>query len=138
MQSGLTADLQALQPDVIVQCYFEAKYYHYDPSDIYELVDFNVNVENLLESDDIVTVQNIETDEYNVAASLNDNFQQLEKACPEWQTDTQAIHPKWLGHRQSGHLTKDQGCPVYMEEQEAKSIIVVEKVTATQGSCIVV
>ena len=45
---------------MIVECYLEAKYYHYDPEDIYELIDFNVNAENLVESDDIVTVQNIE------------------------------------------------------------------------------
>ena len=50
MQSDLTADIKELQPDVIVECYLEAKYYHYDPLDMYELVDFNVNVENLIES----------------------------------------------------------------------------------------
>ena len=50
---------------MIVECYLEAKYYDYDPANIYELVDFNVNVENLVESHDIVTVQNIETDEYS-------------------------------------------------------------------------
>ena len=105
---------------MIVECYLEAKYYHYDPEDIYELVDYNVNVENLAESDDIVTVQNIETDEYSAAASLNDNFQELETACPEWDKETKAIHPKWLEHHQSGHLTKDPGCPVCMEEAGSK------------------
>ena len=89
------------------------------PVDIYELVDFNVNVENLVESDDIVTVQNVETDEYS-AASLNDNFQELTKACPEWEQETKGIHPKWLEHHQFGHLTKDPGCPVCMEEAESK------------------
>ena len=42
------ADIKELQPDVIVECYLEAKYYHYDPSDMCELVDFNVNAENLI------------------------------------------------------------------------------------------
>ena len=40
--------------------------------------------------------------------------------CPEWQQDTKAIHPKWLEHHQSGHLTKDPGCPVCMEEAGSK------------------
>ena len=70
--TDLTADIKELHPDVIVECYLEAKYYHYDPSDVYELVDFNVNVENLIESDNIVTVQNIETDECSAAANLNE------------------------------------------------------------------
>ena len=74
MQTGITADIKELQPDVIVECYLEAKYYHYDPEDIYELVDYNVNAKNLAESDDIATVLNIETDEYSAAASLNHNF----------------------------------------------------------------
>ena len=73
-----------LQPDVIVECYLEAKYYHYDPEDIYELGDYSVYAENLAESDDIVTTQYLENDEYSAAASLNENFQELEKACPEW------------------------------------------------------
>ena len=60
----------------------------------YELVDYNVNAENLAESDDIVTVQYIEKDEYSAAAaSLTDNFKELEKACPEWDKETEAIHP---------------------------------------------
>ena len=138
MQPDLTSDIQALQPDVIVECYLEAKYYHYDPSDIYELVDFDINVANLIESDDIVTVQNIETDEYNVGTSLNDNFLELEKACPECQQDTQAIRPKWLEHHQSGHLTKDPGCPVGMEEAGSKVNHRRRKVTADPELCIVI
>ena len=39
-----------------------------------------------------------------------------ESACPEWQQETQAIHPKWLEHHQSGHLTKGKNCPVCIEE----------------------
>ena len=94
MQTDITADIRELHPDVIVECYLEAKYYRYDPEDIYELVDYNVNAENLAESDDIVTVQYLEKDEYSAAASPNDNFQELETACPEWEQETKAIHPK--------------------------------------------
>ena len=120
MQTDITADIKELQPDVIVECYLEARYYHYDPEDIYELVDYNVKAENLVESDDIVTMQYIENDEYSATASLNDNFQELETACPEWDKETKAIHPKWLEHHQSGHLTKDPRCPVCMEEAGSK------------------
>ena len=104
----------------------------------YEFVDLNINVENLIESDNIVAVQNIKTDEYSAAASLNDNFQGLEKACPEWQQDTQAIHPKWLEHHQSGHLTKIQVAVFVWKKQEAKFLIAVEKATANPESCIVI
>ena len=62
-----------------------------------------------MESDDIVTMQFIEADEYSATASLSDNFQELEKTVPEWEQDTKAVHPKWLEHHQSGHLTKDPG-----------------------------
>ena len=134
MQTDITADIKELQPDVIVECYLEAKYYHYNPEDIYELVDYNVNAQNLSESDDIVTVQKIETDEYSAAASLNDNFQELEKACPEWDKETNAIHPKWLEHHQSGH----PGCPVCMEEAGSKVNHRRRKVTAIQALCIVI
>ena len=83
--NDLTAEIKELQPDVIDECYLEAKYYHYDPIDMLELVEFNDNVENLVETDNTVTVQHTEMDEFNVALSLNDNFQELENACPEWQ-----------------------------------------------------
>ena len=85
-----------------------------------------------------MTVQNIETDEYSAAASLNDNFQELEKACPEWEKETKAIHPKWLERHQSGHLTKIQVALFVWKKQEARSIIAIEKVTANQGLCIVI
>ena len=138
MQTDITADIKELQPDVIVECHLKTKYYHYDPEDIYELVDFNVNAENLAESDDIVTIQNIETDEYSAAASLNDDFHEVEKACPEWDKETQAIHPKWLEHHQSGHLTKDPGCPVCREEAGCKVNHCCREVTAIQALCIVI
>ena len=59
-------------------------------------------------------------DEFSVALSLNDNFQEFENACPEWQQDTLSIHPKWIEHHQSGRLTKDASCPVCMEAAGSK------------------
>ena len=96
----INADIKELQPDVKVKRYLEAKYYHYDPEHIYELGEYSVYAENLAEPDpdDIVTMQYLEKDEYGAAASLNDNLQELEKACPEWHQKTKAIHPKWLEH----------------------------------------
>ena len=116
LQQNINAEIQELKPDVIVERYLDAKYYHYDPEYIHELSDYNVNAENLAESDNVVTLNSIETDEYLANATLNDNFQELEKTVPEWDQDTKVIHPKWLEHRQSGHLTKDPGCPICMEE----------------------
>ena len=94
MRSELKAEINELQPDLIVECYLNAKYYHYDPIDMLEFFEFNETVENQIETDNIVTVQHTEMDEFNVALTLNDNFQELEKSCPEWQQDTKAIHPK--------------------------------------------
>ena len=94
MQNNINADIKELQPDVIVERYLDAKDYHYDPEDIYELGDYNVYAENLAESDDIVTTQFVETDEYSAAASLNDNVQELEKTISEWEQETKAIHPQ--------------------------------------------
>ena len=120
MQQNINAEIQELKPDVIVEQYLDVKYYHYDLEDIYELSDYNVHAENLVESDNVVTLNSIETDEYLASACLNDNFQELEKTVPEWDQDTKVIHPKWLEHHQSGHLTKDPGCPVCMEEAGSK------------------
>ena len=62
----------------------------------------------------------METDEYSTQASLIDYFQELAHTLPEWEKETQVIHPKWLEHHQSKHLTKDPGCPVCMEEAGSK------------------
>ena len=62
----------------------------------------------------------MENDEYSMQANLNGNMQELVNTVPEWEKETQVIHPKWLEHHQSGHLTKDPGCPVCMEEAGSK------------------
>ena len=83
LQQDIHAEIQELKPDVIVERYLDAKYYHYDPEDIQELSDYNVNAEHLAELDNVVTLNSIETDEYLANASLNDNFQELEKTVPD-------------------------------------------------------
>ena len=62
MQPNIDADIKELQPNVIVERYLDAKYHHSDPADIYELSDYSVYAENLAESDDIVTLNSIETE----------------------------------------------------------------------------
>ena len=120
LQSHIHDDLKELKPDVIVERYLDAKYYHYDPEELYEMCEYNANAEYLAESDHIVTLTSMETDEHSMQASLNDNLQELVNTVPEWEKETQVIHLKWLEHNQSGHLTKDPGCPVCMEEAGSK------------------
>ena len=120
LQPHIHDELKERQPDVIVEKYLDAKYYQYDPAEIYEMCEYNTNAKYLAESDQIVTLTPMEADEYSIQASLNDNFQELVNTAPEWEQETQVIHPKWLEHHQSRHLTKDPGCPVCMEEAGSK------------------
>ena len=89
---------------------------------ILDLVDFNANVVSLFEDDNIVTVENAEADEFNLSPSINDNFKQLEGACPEWQTDTQTFIPRGSNIINPGISLKTRtaqsvwNCPVCMEE----------------------
>ena len=82
--------------------------------------DYNCLATYLADSDQIVTLTTMETDESSMQASLHDNLRELENTIPEWEQETQSIHPKWLEHHQSEHLTKDSGCPVCMEEAGSK------------------
>ena len=100
--------------------YLDAKYYQYDPAEICDICDYNCNATYLAESDQVVTLTAMETDESSMLASIHDNFRELESTVPEREKETQTIHPKWLEHHQSGHLTKDPGCPVCMEEAGSK------------------
>ena len=94
--------------------------YQYEPEEIYEMREYNSSARHLAECDHIVTLTAMETDESSMLASLHENLQELVNTVPEWEKETQAIHPKWLEHHQSGHLTKDPGCPVCMEESGSK------------------
>ena len=102
-------DMKHFQPDVIVERYLDAKYYHYDPEEIHDMGDYNCNAKYLADSDQIVTLTAMETDPSSMSASLQDNLRELEHSIPEWEQETQSIHPKWLEHHQSGHLTKGSG-----------------------------
>ena len=113
-------DIRNLQPDVIVERYLDAKYYQYSPEDLQDMSDYNSNATYLAESDQVVTLNSMETDDSSMLASLQDNLQELVNSVPEWEMETQPIHPKWLEHHQSGHLVKDPGCPICMEEAGSK------------------
>ena len=54
LQPQVRDDLKDLQPDVILERYLDAKYYQYDPEEIYEMCDYNSNAKYLAESDQIV------------------------------------------------------------------------------------
>ena len=79
--------------------------------EILDLVDFNANVANLLEEDNIVTVENAETDEFNLSPSINDNFKELENACPEGQPDTQAASSQMARTSSIGTSNQRQELP---------------------------
>ena len=120
LRSQVHDDIRELKPDVIVERYLDAKYYQHSPEDIQEMSDYNSNATYLAESDQIVTLTAMETDDPSMLASLQDNLQELANSAPEWEKETQSIHPKWLEHHQSGHLVKDPGCPICMEEAGSK------------------
>ena len=57
--------------------YLAAKYYHYDPVELNDLADFNASLVNLIEEDNIATVENAVVDEYNLSVSIDENFKEL-------------------------------------------------------------
>ena len=120
MQYQVHDEIEELQPDVIVERYLDAKYYQYSPEQFDDMSDYNLHASYLAESDQVITLQSMETDEITMSTSLRDNMQELMHTVPEWESDTQTINPKWIEHHQSGHLTKDPTCPVCMEEAGSK------------------
>ena len=64
-----------LKPDVIVERYLDVKYYQYDPEEIYEMCAYNSSAKYLADSDQIVTLNAVETEESSMLASLHDNLQ---------------------------------------------------------------
>ena len=116
---------------MIVERYLDAKYNQYDPEEIYEMCDYNANAKYLAESDQIVTLTSM-TAPSKLTSMITSK--ELVNTVPEWEKETQVIHPKWLEHHQSGHLTKDPGCPKCMEEQAARSITVARRVIVVQES----
>ena len=63
-------DMKHFQPDVIVERYLDAKYYHHDPEELYDMGDYNCNAKYLADSDQIVTLTAMETDQSSMSASL--------------------------------------------------------------------
>ena len=120
MHVQVQEEIQELQPDVIVERYLEAKYYQYSPAEIHDMVDYNSSAKYLAESDQIITLDAMETDDMSTCTSIRDNLQELVNSVPDWEPETQSINPKWLEHHQSGHLVKDPSCPVCMEEAGCK------------------
>ena len=59
------------------------------------------NATYLAESDQIVTLTAMETEDPSMLASIQDNLQELVNSVPEWEKETQSIHPKWIEHHQS-------------------------------------
>ena len=39
----MAQEVQEFNPDVIIECYLDAKYYHYDALELNDLTDFNAN-----------------------------------------------------------------------------------------------
>ena len=105
-------DIRELQPDVIVERYLDAKYYQHPPELVQEMSEYNSKATYLAESDQIMTLNEMKTEDISDSASLRDNLQELVNSVPEWEPESQSINPKWLEHHQSGHLVKDPSCPI--------------------------
>ena len=114
--TSMRQEVQELNPDVIVECYLDAKYYHYDPVELIDLADINATFANLVNEDYIASVEEIVVDEHNACVSVEENIKELDNVCPPWGKNAEMINPKRLEHHQSGHLVKDKTCPVCIEE----------------------
>ena len=62
-------EIQELQPDVIVERYLDAKYYHYPLDQVQDMSDYNSSATYLADSDQIMTLSAMETDDISVSAS---------------------------------------------------------------------
>ena len=52
------------------------------------MCEYNSNAKYLAESDQIVNLTAMETDESSMLASLHDDFQELVNTVPEWEKET--------------------------------------------------
>ena len=91
---------------MIVECYLDAKHYHYNRVELRELPNIHGNFQELADSDVILTTKQTTCNEVNACTSIDDNFQELDSACPTWEAGTEPVNPKWLEDHQSGHLIK--------------------------------
>ena len=127
-------DIRELQPDVITERYLN----QYPPELVQEMLEYNSKATYLAESDQIATLNAMETEEISTSVSLRDNLQELVDSVPEWEPESQSINPKWLEHRQAGHLVEDPSCPVCMEEAGSKVNHRRKYADRHQGICIVI
>ena len=91
LQPQVHDDVKDFQPDVIVERYLDAMYYQYDPEEIYDVCGYNCNATYLAESDQVVTLTAMETDESSMLASIHDNLRELETSVPEWEKPSLSI-----------------------------------------------
>ena len=59
-------EVRELQPDVIVERYLDAKYYQHSPDELYGMSDYNSNAKYLADSDQIITLNTMETDDISI------------------------------------------------------------------------
>ena len=59
-----------------------------------DMSDYNSNATYLAESDQVITLQAMETDEFSTCASLRDNMQELMHSIPDWEFETQTVNPQ--------------------------------------------
>ena len=95
------SEVTEIKPDVIVDCYLDAKYCHYIQG-AHRLRRLTINQATL--------------DTINACTSIDDNFKELDNACPTCKPETESVNPKWLEYHQSGLLVKDETCPISIEE----------------------
>ena len=92
-------EVEELNPDVVIECYLDAQYYHYDPVELTDLPENYVNFAHLANSDDVVTVRQAEMENVYASPSIDDNFKDLVNACPSWEQNIEMMNPKWLDSR---------------------------------------
>ena len=131
-------EIRELQPDVIVERYLDAKYYQHSPDQVQAMSECNSNATYLADSDQIVTLNAMETDDISISASLRDNLQELVNSVPEWESETQSINPKWLEHHHPDTWSKIQVVQYAWRKPAARSIIDASMLIDIQESCIVI
>ena len=73
-------EIRDLQPDVIVERYLDAKYYQHPPDRVKEMSEYNSNATYLATSDQIMTLNAMETDDTSVSATVCQSSRQSTRA----------------------------------------------------------
>ena len=91
------SEVTEIKPDVIVECYLDAKYYHYNPAELNDLHNVSDNFKILLDCDEVLTINQATMDTINACTSIDDNnFKELDNACPTWEVEIESVNPKWV------------------------------------------